>query len=211
MGTLSFGIKWSLPAFYPASGDFEHSECLIFIFWSRNRVLDNLKDYSVKALVNAVDHLGTVAYKLNDLLSQQTSEISTTELRAASLAQVYLYSMYTMYTQLGQVLNCWHQCMFGWVSVLLVCNMNWQMCKIGLITDCMSHKCIWTQILIGFTSKYHQLVRHFCGTHSFDFVFVLCHGSECVLVKSIQIGKGWSSNHWQKQCMLITSIMYYQV
>ena len=52
------------------------------------RVLDNLKDYSVKALVNAVDHLGTVAYKLNDLLSQQTIEISSTELRAASLAQV---------------------------------------------------------------------------------------------------------------------------
>ena len=104
--TLPSGIKSSLPTFYPASGELEHSECLIFILWSRNRVLDNLKDYSVKALVNAVDHLGTVAYKLNDLLSQQTSEISTTELRAASLAQVYLYSMYTMYTQLGRVLNC---------------------------------------------------------------------------------------------------------
>jgi hypothetical protein len=52
------------------------------------RVLDNLKEYSVKALVNAVDHLGTVAYKFNDLLSHETSEISTTELRAASLAQV---------------------------------------------------------------------------------------------------------------------------
>jgi hypothetical protein len=31
------------------------------------RVLDNLKDYAVRALVNAVDHLGTVAYKLTDL------------------------------------------------------------------------------------------------------------------------------------------------
>jgi hypothetical protein len=51
-------------------------------------VLENLKDYSVKALVNAVDHLGTVAYKLNDLLNQQTAEISSVELRAASLAQV---------------------------------------------------------------------------------------------------------------------------
>lgn len=56
--------------------------------YTPGRVLDNLKDYSVKALVNAVDHLGTVAYKLNDLLSQQTTEISSTELRAASLAQV---------------------------------------------------------------------------------------------------------------------------
>ncbi len=42
----------------------------------------------MKALVNAVDHLGTVAYKLNDLLNQQTTEISSVELRAASLAQV---------------------------------------------------------------------------------------------------------------------------
>lgn len=42
----------------------------------------------MKALVNAVDHLGTVAYKLNDLLGQQTTEISATELRAASVAQV---------------------------------------------------------------------------------------------------------------------------
>ncbi|KAI3787405.1 hypothetical protein L1987_41855 [Smallanthus sonchifolius] len=41
------------------------------------RVLDNLKDYAVRALVNAVDHLGTVAYKLTDLLDQQTLEIST--------------------------------------------------------------------------------------------------------------------------------------
>ncbi len=51
-------------------------------------MLDNLKDYAVKALVNAVDHLGTVAYKLSDLLSQQTTEISAIELQAASLAQV---------------------------------------------------------------------------------------------------------------------------
>ncbi|KAJ0804767.1 putative ABI family protein [Helianthus annuus] len=43
-------------------------------------VLDNLKDYAVRALVNAVDHLGTVAYKLTDLLEQQTLEISTTGL-----------------------------------------------------------------------------------------------------------------------------------
>ncbi|KAM0044460.1 putative ABI family protein [Helianthus debilis subsp. tardiflorus] len=43
-------------------------------------VLDNLKDYAVRALVNTVDHLGTVAYKLTDLLEQQTLEISTTGL-----------------------------------------------------------------------------------------------------------------------------------
>ncbi len=62
--------------------------CCSLLWVGDIRVLDNLKEYSVKALVNAVDHLGTVAYKFNDLLSHQTSEISTTELRAASLAQV---------------------------------------------------------------------------------------------------------------------------
>ena len=52
------------------------------------RVLNNLKEYAVKALVNAVDHLGTVAYKLNDLLSQQTSELSNVELHIDCLDQV---------------------------------------------------------------------------------------------------------------------------
>lgn len=54
------------------------------------RVLDNLKDYAVRALVNAVDHLGTVAYKLTDLYEQQASEISTLELKVACLNQVLL-------------------------------------------------------------------------------------------------------------------------
>ncbi|KAM0044459.1 putative ABI family protein [Helianthus debilis subsp. tardiflorus] len=49
-------------------------------------VLDNLKDYAVRALVNTVDHLGTVAYKLTDLLEQQTLEISTTGLHISSQA-----------------------------------------------------------------------------------------------------------------------------
>jgi hypothetical protein len=51
-------------------------------------VLDNLKDYAVRALVNAVDHLGTVAFKLTDLYEQQASELSTIELKVASLNQV---------------------------------------------------------------------------------------------------------------------------
>jgi hypothetical protein len=52
------------------------------------RVLDNLKDYAVRAVVNAVDHLGTVAYKLTDLFEQQASEVSTYELKVARLSQV---------------------------------------------------------------------------------------------------------------------------
>ena len=53
-------------------------------------VLDNLKDYAVRALVNAVDHLGTVAYKLTDLYEQQASEVSTLELKVACLNQQVL-------------------------------------------------------------------------------------------------------------------------
>ncbi|XP_057981043.1 protein ABIL1 [Malania oleifera] len=56
----------------------------------KQMVLDNLKDYAVRALVNAVDHLGTVAYKLNDLLEQQTLDISTMELKVVSLNQQLL-------------------------------------------------------------------------------------------------------------------------
>ncbi|KAL9320442.1 hypothetical protein ACSQ67_012281 [Phaseolus vulgaris] len=53
-------------------------------------VLDNLKDYAVRALINAVDHLGTVAYKLNDLLEQQTFDVSTMELKVSTLNQKLL-------------------------------------------------------------------------------------------------------------------------
>ncbi|KAG5399375.1 hypothetical protein IGI04_021189 [Brassica rapa subsp. trilocularis] len=47
-------------------------------------------DYTVKALVNAVDHLGTVASKLTDLFDQQSSDISTMELRASCVSQQLL-------------------------------------------------------------------------------------------------------------------------
>jgi len=58
------------------------------LFYFCNRVLDNLKDYAVRALVNAVDHLGTVAYKLTDLLEQQTLDVSTMDLKVSMLNQV---------------------------------------------------------------------------------------------------------------------------
>lgn len=38
--------------------------------------------------MNAVDHLGTVAYKLTDLLEQQTLNVSTMELKVSCLKQV---------------------------------------------------------------------------------------------------------------------------
>ena len=38
--------------------------------------------------MNAVDHLGTVAYKLTDLLEQQTLDVSTMDLKVATINQV---------------------------------------------------------------------------------------------------------------------------
>ncbi|XP_002982709.2 probable protein ABIL4 [Selaginella moellendorffii] len=67
----------------------EYCESSYLYSEQKQAVLENLKDYSVKALVNAVDHLGTVACKLNDLLDQQNSEIVSADLRISSLAQRY--------------------------------------------------------------------------------------------------------------------------
>jgi len=78
-----------LPADYSFVFDlhgFTQTNSVLFYFC--NRVLDNLKDYAVRALINAVDHLGTVAYKLNDLLEQQTCEVSAMELKVSTLNQV---------------------------------------------------------------------------------------------------------------------------
>ncbi|CAL0311314.1 unnamed protein product [Lupinus luteus] len=53
----------------------------------KQMVLDNLKDYAVRALVNVVDHLGTVAYKLTNLLEHQTLDVSTMDLKISTLNQ----------------------------------------------------------------------------------------------------------------------------
>ncbi|CAA0830661.1 Protein ABIL1 [Striga hermonthica] len=53
----------------------------------KQMVLDNLKDYALQTLVNAIDHLGTVAYKLSDLLEQQTLDLSCVELKVTCLNQ----------------------------------------------------------------------------------------------------------------------------
>ncbi|GAA0139497.1 scaffold/adaptor protein [Lithospermum erythrorhizon] len=53
-------------------------------------VLNNLKVYTVPALVNVVDHLGTVAYKLTDLLEQQSLDISEMDLKVTWINQQLL-------------------------------------------------------------------------------------------------------------------------
>ncbi|XP_078168301.1 ABI-1-like 1 [Carex rostrata] len=53
----------------------------------KQMVLDNLKDYAVRALVNAVDHLGTVAYKLTDIFDQHSSDAAALDYKVSSLNQ----------------------------------------------------------------------------------------------------------------------------
>ncbi|XP_019194804.1 PREDICTED: protein ABIL1-like isoform X2 [Ipomoea nil] len=60
-------------------------------------VFINLKDYAARALVNAIDHLGTVAYKLCDLLEHQSLDISIMESKIACLNQKFLtFQMYAV-------------------------------------------------------------------------------------------------------------------
>ncbi|KAH7538245.1 protein ABIL2 [Ziziphus jujuba] len=50
-------------------------------------VVETLKDYAIKALVNTVDHLGSVSYKVNDILDEKVDEVSGTELRVSCIEQ----------------------------------------------------------------------------------------------------------------------------
>ncbi|KAJ6712678.1 PROTEIN ABIL3 [Salix purpurea] len=44
-------------------------------------VVETLKDYAIKALINTVDHLGSVAFKVDRFLDQKIEEVSEMELR----------------------------------------------------------------------------------------------------------------------------------
>ncbi|XP_075103055.1 protein ABIL2 isoform X4 [Nicotiana tabacum] len=50
-------------------------------------VIETLKDYVSKALVSSVDHLGSVACKLNSFLDEKVDEFSTTKLRFSCMEQ----------------------------------------------------------------------------------------------------------------------------
>ncbi|KAK9145603.1 hypothetical protein Sjap_005506 [Stephania japonica] len=57
------------------------------VFLAPSRVANTLKDYTVRALVNTVDHLGAASYKVNDFLDEKVDEVSGTELRVTSIDQ----------------------------------------------------------------------------------------------------------------------------
>lgn len=51
-------------------------------------MVNTLKDYAIKAVVNTVDHLGSVSYKVGDFLDEKVDEVSGTELRVSCIEQV---------------------------------------------------------------------------------------------------------------------------
>lgn len=71
---------------------FHLNPLMLFLFvwtiYSVCSVVETLKDYAIKALVNTVDHLGSVTYKVNDLLDAKVDEVSCTELRVSCIEQV---------------------------------------------------------------------------------------------------------------------------
>ncbi|KAJ0248643.1 Protein ABIL3 [Hirschfeldia incana] len=50
-------------------------------------VVETLKDYAIKALVNTVDHLGSVTYKVNEFVDEKVDQVTGTELRVACIEQ----------------------------------------------------------------------------------------------------------------------------
>ncbi|KAF2313483.1 hypothetical protein GH714_011208 [Hevea brasiliensis] len=54
----------------------------------QNKVVETLKDYAIKALINTIDHLGSVAYKVNSYSEEKISQFSALELRFSCLEQI---------------------------------------------------------------------------------------------------------------------------
>ncbi|CAD5184128.1 unnamed protein product [Musa acuminata subsp. malaccensis] len=53
----------------------------------KETVMRTLKDYAVEAVVNAVDHLGSVSHKVNNLLNEEVDEVSVAESEVSCIEQ----------------------------------------------------------------------------------------------------------------------------
>uniref|UniRef100_A0ACD5ZF86 Uncharacterized protein n=1 Tax=Avena sativa TaxID=4498 RepID=A0ACD5ZF86_AVESA len=53
----------------------------------KETVISNLKEYAVKALVNTVDHLGSISFKLSSLVDQRFDEVTEANLRVCCIQQ----------------------------------------------------------------------------------------------------------------------------
>ncbi|KAF6987754.1 hypothetical protein CFC21_005368 [Triticum aestivum] len=53
----------------------------------KQAVMTNLKEYAVKALVNTVDHLGSISFKVSSLVDQRFDEVAEANLRVSCIQQ----------------------------------------------------------------------------------------------------------------------------
>lgn len=53
----------------------------------KQAVMSNLKEYAVKALVNTVDHLGSISFKVSSLVDQRFDEVADANLRVSCIQQ----------------------------------------------------------------------------------------------------------------------------
>ncbi|KAM3400175.1 hypothetical protein ACQJBY_005202 [Aegilops geniculata] len=53
----------------------------------KQEVMSNLKEYAVKALVNTVDHLGSISFKVSSLVDQRFDEVAEANLRVSCIQQ----------------------------------------------------------------------------------------------------------------------------
>ncbi|VAH01364.1 unnamed protein product [Triticum turgidum subsp. durum] len=77
-------LKALRPQLYSAAEYFE----LAYTQEGRKQaVMSNLKEYAVKALVNTVDHLGSVSFKVSSLADQRFDEVAEANLRVSCIQQ----------------------------------------------------------------------------------------------------------------------------
>ncbi|KAA8520982.1 hypothetical protein F0562_011655 [Nyssa sinensis] len=69
---------------HSAADYFEQSYCKDD---QKRLVLETVKDYVTKALISTVDHLGSVAYKVNNFLDEKVDQVSATKLRFSCIEQ----------------------------------------------------------------------------------------------------------------------------
>lgn len=53
----------------------------------KQTVMSNLKEYAVKALVNTIDHLGSISFKVSNLVDQRFDEVTEANLRVSCIQQ----------------------------------------------------------------------------------------------------------------------------
>lgn len=99
--------------------------------------MNTLKDYAVKALVNTVDHLGSVSYKVDDLLNEKVDEVSASEIRVSCIEQVSFEWRDNRYHQFNN-------------------NIFLQSQRVQACQDYIDHQGLSQQTLLISTPKYHK-------------------------------------------------------